>query len=101
MQGRHRDQEKFAPYTYERVPDAGTPGIIPYTMPVCENGTWSYKTIQGRKLDRQKVEEWKTKYFKLEGWDPASGRPTKKTLKDLGLDYVANELEKNKKLGKG
>lgn len=101
LQGRHRDQEKFAPYTYDKAPDTGTPGIIPYTMPVCENGTWSYKTIQGRKLDRQKVEAWKTKYYKLEGWDPASGRPTEKTLKDLGLSYVAEELKKNNKLGKG
>ncbi len=102
LQGRHRDQEIFAPYTYNHAPDySSSSGMLPYTLPVFENGAWRYKTIQGRKLDRKKVEEWKTKYYKLEGWDTASGRPAKSTLESLGLEYVAKELEEQGRLGKG
>jgi len=68
-------------------------------MPVFENNEWSYKNIAGRVLDRQKVEDWKTLFYKLEGWDIKSGWPTRKTLSDLGLNNVADELEAAGKLG--
>jgi len=35
-----------------------------------------------------------------EGWDESSGYPKRSTLESLGLDYVADELEENNKLGK-
>lgn len=100
LQGRHRDQEVFTDYNYEV---GAVPGFttyeVPYVMPVFENGEWKYKSVAGRTLDRQKVEEFKTKYFALEGWDTASGWPKRETLEELGLGDVADELEKNDKLG--
>ncbi|HEY5483592.1 MAG TPA: hypothetical protein VIK31_07235, partial [Propionibacteriaceae bacterium] len=99
-QGRDRTMEVFTDYNYDT---AAVPGFTtyeaPYVMPVNENGVWSYKSVAGRKLDRQKVEDWKTLFFKLEGWDVKTGWPTRATLSELGLDFVADELEKQKKLG--
>ncbi len=100
LQGRHRDQEVFTDYNYEIGAAPGfTTYEVPYVMPVFENGEWKYKSVAGRTLDRQKVEEFKTKYFALEGWDTASGWPKRATLEELGLGDVADELEKNGKLG--
>lgn len=100
LQGRHRDQEVFADYTYEIGAEPGHSAYeIPYVMPVHENGEWSYKSLGGRKLDRDSFEQWKTTYYLLEGWDPATGWPTRSTLESLGLGYVADELETHGKLG--
>ncbi|MHB8923929.1 MAG: aldehyde ferredoxin oxidoreductase N-terminal domain-containing protein [Coriobacteriia bacterium] len=100
LQGRHRDQEVFTDYNYDVGAVPGyTTYEVPYVMPVHENGEWSYKSVAGRKLDRDKVEDWKTKFFTLEGWDPKTGWPTRATLEELGLGHVADELEKNEKLG--
>jgi aldehyde:ferredoxin oxidoreductase len=51
-------------------------------------------------LDKSKFEEFKTRFFKLQGWDPESGFPRRSTLQALGLSRVADELERNRKLGK-
>lgn len=103
LQGRHRDQEVFADYTFQ-VPaqHKGTKYTTyeaPYVMPVHENGEWKYKKVGGRTLDKDKFEGWKTKYYKLEGWNPDTGWPTRGTLEDLGLKHVADELEQQNKLG--
>jgi aldehyde:ferredoxin oxidoreductase len=37
-------------------------------------------------------------YYELRGWDKNNGIPTRKKLEELGLDYVAEELEKLGKL---
>lgn len=100
LQGRHRDVEKFSGYIYDTGAMPGTTTYeAPYTMPVYENGEWSFKSVAGRKLDRQRSEDWKTLFYKLEGWDPASGWPTRDTLEKLDLGNVADELEKAGKLG--
>ena len=70
-------------------------------MVVHEKGEWKYKDVDSRKLDRAKLEEWKTLYYKLEGWDPATGWPNRSTLESLGLPYVARELENHEKIGRG
>jgi len=44
-----------------------------------------------------KFEDFKTKFYELEGWDVKTGWPTRETLESLDLDYVADELEE--KLG--
>lgn len=93
IQGRHRDQEKFAGYVYD------VPTSVPYYLPVYENGKWSYSENLGRTLDREKFEDWKTRFYKHEGWDPKTGWPKESTLKKLGLDQVAEELKKLGKLG--
>lgn len=100
LQGRHRDQEKLAEYCFSVPATAGfTTYEAPYVMPVHENGEWKFKSVAGRVLDREKVEAWKTKFYELEGWDPATGWPTRKTLEELDLKKVADELEKQGKLG--
>ena len=50
-------------------------------------------------LNEQGVEQWKTAFYKLEGWDPKTGYPVRKTLEDLGLKHVADVLQAKNKLG--
>jgi aldehyde:ferredoxin oxidoreductase len=100
LQGRTREMEVFTGYNYDQGAVPGyTTYEAPYVMPVFENNEWSYKSVAGRKLDRQKVEDWKTKFYTVEGWDTKTGWPTRATLSKLGLDFVADELQKNQKLG--
>ena len=95
LQGRHRDLVDFPEYIY-RVP---LPTDTPQFMPGREKGEWKYLQMNGRRLDKQKFEEWKTRFYRLEGWDPKTGWPTRKTLEGAGLKKVADELEKRGKLG--
>ena len=94
MQGRHRDMVHFADYIYKE-PFGGQA-----YMPGIQDGKWEYISIKNRSVDKAKFEEWKTKYYKLEGWDPASGWPRRKELDSMGMGHVADELEKNGKLGR-
>ena len=64
-----------------------------------KSGTWSYAAGEGRNLDRAKFEDWKTKFYEFEGFDTASGRPTRKTLEDMGLKKAADILQSKGKLG--
>ncbi len=52
-----------------------------------------------RHIDRDKFEDWKTLYYRLEGWDEKTGWPTRRTLEELGLKKIADELESKAKLG--
>ncbi len=97
LQGRHRRLVHFADYAYDVASNAE--GLRRIYMPGTENGQWTYMDVRGRTFDRQKVEEFKTRFYKLQGWDTASGYPTRRTLTSLGLGYVADELEKAGRLG--
>ena len=99
LQGRHRDMVHFADYLYTQ-PSFTFDGQ-PMYMPGRTNGKWDYINTLGRYFDRDNFEEFKTRFYKLQGWDTATGYPTRSTLKSLNLGYVADELEKNGKLGKG
>lgn len=92
LQGRHRDQEVFPDYIYN-VPSKE------HRMPVYENGKWSYAENSGRKLDRNKFEEWKTKFYEFEGFNSANGWPKRATLEALGMRKVADVLQSKNKLG--
>ncbi len=92
LQGRHRDQEVFPDYIYDKP----SPGHI---MPVYENGKWTYAENAGRKLDRAKFEDWKTRFYDFEGWNKANGWPKRSTLESLGLKRVADTLEAKGRLG--
>jgi aldehyde:ferredoxin oxidoreductase len=100
LQGRHRDMVRFADNVYEEPPlfpaDAG---IADVHMPGKENGKWGFYGYSKRTLDRDQFEEFKTRFYQLQGWDPATGYPTRATLESLGLGYVAAELEQSGKLG--
>jgi aldehyde:ferredoxin oxidoreductase len=94
IQGRHRDIEVFPDYIYKQ----GTRGEL---LPMYDEKTqkWVYSNGAGRTLDRDKVEEWKTKFYAFEGFNTASGWPTRKTLEDLGLKKVADVMQGKGKLG--
>jgi aldehyde:ferredoxin oxidoreductase len=99
LQGRHRNMVYFVDNVYDKMP------LFPVEvrnahMPGKENGEWDYYGYSRRKLDRTKFDEFKTRFYSLQGWDTSSGYPKRNTLESLELGYVANELENNEKLGK-
>jgi aldehyde:ferredoxin oxidoreductase len=49
---------------------------------------------KGKTLDRVKFEELKDVFYELRGTDKRTGIPKRETLEDLGLKYVADDLEK-------
>jgi aldehyde:ferredoxin oxidoreductase len=99
MQGRHRDMVHFAPYIYQTPFTKGE--LYPFYMWPCRNakGEWEYTDVMGRILDRQKFDEWKTVYYRLEGWDTKTGWPTRKTLAGMDMNAVADELAAAGRLG--
>jgi len=99
LQGRHRDIVHFSNYIYT-VPFGGfgSQSGPPYYLPGKENGKWSYIRVNNRHLDKSNFEEWKTKYYVFEGWDPQTGWPTKPKLSSIGLEHVATELFQNNRL---
>jgi len=103
LQGRTRDMVKFASYIYDRPYGGGAwgTGMMPpgYWLPGRVGGEWQYINAQGRQLDRASFEDWKTKFYEFEGWDTATGWPTRATLEGVGLSNVADLLESKGKLG--
>ncbi|MCJ7769347.1 MAG: hypothetical protein MUO92_02580 [Dehalococcoidales bacterium] len=114
LQGRHRDMEKFAPFLMKPQ----EPGVVPnrnmYTdaiaVPIHKDGAWSYALQDWMDLahaykgtpmyiDETRFEEWRTKFYEFEGWETSSGWPKRATLEELGLGFVADELESKGKLG--
>lgn len=93
LQGRHRDMEVLSGYVYK------VPNDAPYAAPIFKDGKWMYDYGIGRVLDEKKFEEWKTKYYTFEGWDSTTGWPKRDTLEELDMGFVADELEKQGKLG--
>lgn len=51
---------------------------------------------KGFKMDRKNFEALKDRYYKLRGWDLATGIPIRATLDSLGLKDVADILEKSR-----
>jgi len=99
LQGRHRDMVHFANYIY-KIPFGGFFSSLGYYMPGRKNGKWEYVPLHGRHLDREQFENWKTKFYALEGWDINTGWPIRKNLEGMGLGYVADELDKKGKIGR-
>jgi aldehyde:ferredoxin oxidoreductase len=96
LQGRHRDMVHFADYLYTQ-PGRGRDVYLP----VLEDGKWKYVNTLSRHFDRNKFEEFKSRFYKLQGWETSTGYPLESTLKSQGLDFVANELKEKGTLGKG
>jgi aldehyde:ferredoxin oxidoreductase len=46
----------------------------------------------GIQLDRKEFESGLEMYYQLAGWDVQTGVPTRVTLQDVGLEWVADEL---------
>jgi aldehyde:ferredoxin oxidoreductase len=55
---------------------------------------------KGWQLEEEKWNHMLDDYYDLHGWDRQSSYPTRETLSELGLDSVADELEKKQRLGK-
>jgi aldehyde:ferredoxin oxidoreductase len=96
-QGRQRDMVHFAEYIYKEPfkptwPSAWLPGK--------KDGKWDYIRVDGRHLDKSKFEEFKTNFYRLEGWDIKTGCPNKETLDSLGLSEVADALSRETKQGR-
>jgi aldehyde:ferredoxin oxidoreductase len=92
LQGRHRNMEVFPDYVY----DQKTRGS---EQPMVVDGQWKYATGAGRTLDREKVEDFKTRFYKFEGYNPENGYPTRDTLEKMGMKKVADLLQSKNKLG--
>ncbi|MDR1726614.1 MAG: aldehyde:ferredoxin oxidoreductase [Acidobacteriota bacterium] len=92
LQGRHRDMERFPDYAYEEK----TSG---HDEPMFIDGKWQYANGAGRVLDREKVEDFKTRFYKFEGCNPENGYPTRATLEGMGMKKVADTLQSKGKLG--
>ncbi len=97
MQGRHRDLEKFAGFMYG--PGASAASVPGNGYPVFDGSKWSWTQIRDMYLDEQGVEQWKTAFYNLEGWDTKTGYPTRKTLEELGMKHVADVLQSKNRLG--
>ena len=95
MAGRHRDQEKFAPFMHMR----GATFPLGGSKAVYQDGKWSFEGQNDLYLDREGVEQFKTHFYELEGWDIATGWPTRKTLEGLGMKKVADLMAAKGKLG--
>ena len=96
MQGRHRDQEKFGGYMYR--PGASYCGFSP-ELPIFDGAKWEWENCRELFLEDRGVEQWKGYFYKVEGWDPQTGYPRRKTLEDLGMKHVADVLQAKNKLG--
>jgi len=89
LQGRHRDMVHFAEYIYKEPFKPNWPSAW---LPGKKDGKWEYIRVDGRHLDKNKFEEFKTRYYQLEGWDTKTGWPKKETLNSFGLSHVAEAL---------
>ena len=55
----------------------------------------------GAMLESETLEKMKDDYYALRGWDVATGTPTGETLKTLGLEDVAGDMQKHNGLPVG
>jgi aldehyde:ferredoxin oxidoreductase len=98
MAGRHRDDEKFAPFMH--MPGATFRLGATMNRPIYQDGKWSFENQNDMYLDREGVEQFKTHYYAQEGWDTSNGWPTRKALEGLGLGRVADVMAAKNRLGK-
>jgi aldehyde:ferredoxin oxidoreductase len=104
LQGRHRNRENFAQFMYTPAGSSaqaglGSVSVGNHKLPVYKNGRWKAQAADDMYFDKAGVEQWKTHYYKCEGWDTDTGWPTRKTLEELDLHNVADTLQSAGKLG--
>jgi aldehyde:ferredoxin oxidoreductase len=98
LQGRHRDMVHFSDYIYN-VKEPSPIGSRSYYLPGRKNGKWDWLLVSYRCHDRDKFDDFKTRYYNFEGWDSKTGWPKRSTLQSLDLSYVADELAAHGRLG--
>jgi aldehyde:ferredoxin oxidoreductase len=116
LHGRHRNEEYFPPYPpydsyvyhdgqpYLQTAASGgsptSPQIETVWDPTLNAGAGGYSEgITQFPLNKAKMDVFKTTYYGVEGWDTATGRPTRANLEAHGLGYVADVLESKGRLG--
>lgn len=119
LQGRHRSMVHFADnyYTDEYPGDErmAISGMAMYAMPTYLQYPglfmlhWDYRDVSKRHLTKgvfphageptDDFEEFKTRFYTLQGWDPNSGLLKRSTLESIGLGYVADVLGARGKIG--
>jgi len=97
MHGRSRKTEDLAPFMYK--PGASGQPFFG-GIPIYEDGKWRQDQAMDMYMDRKGVDDFKTHYYALEGWDKENGWPTRKTLEDFGMKHVADGLASKNRLGK-
>jgi len=95
-QGRHKKMELFSGYYYR--PGASNCGFAP-EPPVFDGSKWDWKNCKELYFSKEGVEQFKTHFYNVEGLNPDSGYPKRKTLEDLGMKHVADYLKSKDKLG--
>ena len=96
MHGRSRHTEDFFPYMY----NLGASGMAIYGgVSIYEDGKWRNDAAPEMYLDRKGVDDFKTNYYALEGWDKENGWPTRKTLESLNMKKVADTMDAKGRLG--
>ncbi|MBN1571308.1 MAG: hypothetical protein JXA73_25965, partial [Acidobacteria bacterium] len=68
-------------------------------LPILKDGKWEIQNLKELYFTREGVDQFKTHFYNVEGWNPESGYPTRKTLEDLGMKHVADLLQSKNKLG--
>jgi aldehyde:ferredoxin oxidoreductase len=76
---------------YKRKDDLPTPRDFSEPIPT--------GSLAGWKMDKARFNELLDHYYDLHGWDRKTSFPTRKTLEDFNLEFVADDLEKLGKLG--
>jgi len=77
--------------SFDRKDDLPTPRDMKEPLPTGNLAGW--------KMDEEKYNQMLDDYYELHGWDKKTSYPRRETLVALGLEYVANDLEKIGKLG--
>jgi aldehyde:ferredoxin oxidoreductase len=77
--------------SFDRKDDMPTPRDLNEPIPTGDLAGW--------KIDEEKWNQMLDEYYDLHGWDRDTSFPTRRTLADLGLEEVADDLEKIGKLG--
>jgi aldehyde:ferredoxin oxidoreductase len=96
LQGRHKSMEKFNGYYYR--PGASYCGYS-NTHPVYNGKEWDVTNTRELYFSEKGVETFKEHMYDVQGWNRESGYPTRKTLEDMDLKYVADYLQSKGKLG--
>jgi aldehyde:ferredoxin oxidoreductase len=93
IQGRTKAMEVFPDWIYDRGTGNDQQPLVD------EEGKWVYGNTGDRKHDRAKFEDFKTRFYKFEGWNPDNSYPTRATLEKMGMKNVADVLQSKGKLG--
>ena len=98
----HEDKPCFTEQAKERsIRESISASYCGYSteLPVFDGSKWEWENCRELYLTDQGVEQWKTHFFNVEGWNPDTGYPRRRTLEDLGMKQVADVLQSHNRLG--